>query len=222
MDKRRLYIFMALVLALVLIAVISLVLTGGGIKDSAPSGSASPTESAQPSSAVTPSAEESTSPSASPTVSVSPTVQPIATAEPTPTPSAQPTVTRTISESGSFESSTGTKMIMYLNWTLVSQNSETATLRVNLSLSTYTLSLGQRSGVITVAGVDHSFTSPAIDYESELTRNSATLADMSFDVTVPVGQLTSIPVSASWSFNGTYGGTEIAQVTAGGTITVQG
>ena len=111
---------------------------------------------------------------------------------------------------------------MYANWTATSQNSETVTIKIDVILSTYTFSVGAHSGVITVAGVDYAFTNPAIDYKSEKTRNNALLTSRSIEVTVPAGQATSIPVSVSWTFNGRYGGVSIDQVTAGGTINIQG
>lgn len=140
-------------------------------------------------------------------------------------PAPQPTqqvINRTINQTGSFESNTGTKMIMYANWTATSQNSETVTIKLDVILSTYTLSVGPHNGVITVAGVDYSFTSPGISYKSEKVRNNAVLTSRSIEVTVPAGQATAIPVSVKWDFYGTYGGVEISRVSAGGTINIQG
>lgn len=151
--------------------------------------------------------------------SPSPSVQPGQTAAPQPT---QQVINRTINQTGSFESNTGTKMIMYANWTATSQNSETVTIKLDVILSTYTLSVGPHNGVITVAGVDYSFTSPGISYKSEKVRNNAVLTSRSIEVTVPAGQATAIPVSVKWDFYGTYGGVEISRVSAGGTINIQG
>lgn len=157
--------------------------------------------------------------SADPSASPSPSVQPGQTAAPQPT---QQVINRTINQTGSFESNTGTKMIMYANWTATSQNSETVTIKLDVILSTYTLSVGPHNGVITVAGVDYSFTSPGISYKSEKVRNNAVLTSRSIEVTVPAGQATAIPVSVKWDFYGTYGGVEISRVSAGGTINIQG
>ncbi len=229
MSKHKINIFIALVLVLIIVAALSAWLTGRDIKDSLPAESAQPTPALTPSviSTPTPVPTESASPSASP--SESPSVSPSATPAPgtSPAPSASPqpsqqVINRTINQSGSFESSTGTKMIMYANWTATSQNSETVTIKLDVILSTYTFSVGAHSGVITVAGVDYAFTNPAIDYKSETTRNNALLTSRSIEVTVPAGQATSIPVSVSWTFNGRYGGVAIDQVTAGGTISIQG
>ena len=199
MNKHRINIFIALVLVLIIIAAVSMWLTSRDIKDTVP------TESAQPT------AEPSSSPS--------PSVQPGQTAAPQPT---QQVINRTINQTGSFESNTGTKMIMYANWTATSQNSETVTIKLDVILSTYTLSVGPHNGVITVAGVDYSFTSPGISYKSEKVRNNAVLTSRSIEVTVPAGQATAIPVSVKWDFYGTYGGVEISRVSAGGTINIQG
>ncbi len=222
MDKHRVNIFIALVLVLIIIAAVSAWLTGDSIKDTVPS------ETADPSPAVTPSVISTPTPEPEQSPAVSPSAQPDGDdnngdnnddngSEPAPSG-----ITRSINQSGSFESNTGTKMIMYVNWTAVSENSETVTLSFNIVLSTYTLSVGPHNGIITVNGVDYKFTSPGISYRSEKVRNEASLAAVTATVTVPAGQAASIPVSASWDFFGTYGGVEISQVTAGGTISIQG
>ena len=208
-------------LGLIIIAGVSLWLTSRDIKNTVPTESAQPTPALTPSviSTPTPAPAESARPSADPSASPSPSVQPGQTAAPQPT---QQVINPTITHTGSFESNTGTKMIMYANWTATSQNSETVTIKLDVILSTYTLSVGPHNGVITVAGVDYSFTSPGISYKSEKVRNNAVLTSRSIEVTVPAGQATAIPVSVKWDFYGTYGGVEISRVSAGGTINIQG
>lgn len=221
MDKRRINIFIALVLVLIIIAAVSAWATSSSIKDTVPRQSAEPT-----------------APVVTPTVVSTPTPAPTETPVPSVQPTGEPTggegnnggtttqtpsqLERVINQSGSFESSTGTKMIMYANWTAVSQNSESVTIKVDLVLSSYTLSVGAHNGVVTINGVDYRFTSPGISYKSEKVRNNAALASVMATVTVPAGQAVNIPVSASWDFYGTYGGVEISQVTASGTISIQG
>lgn len=221
MNKHRINIFIALVLVLIIIAAVSMWLTSRDIKNTVPTESAPPTPALTPSviSTPTPAPAESARPSADPSASPSPSVQPGQTAAPQPT---QQVINRTINQTGSFESNTGTKMIMYANWTATSQNSETVTIKLDVILSTYTLSVGPHNGVITVAGVDYSFTSPGISYKSEKVRNNAALTSRSIEVTVPAGQATAIPVSVKWDFYGTYGGVEMSRVSAGGTINIQG
>lgn len=221
MNKHRINIFIALVLVLIIIAAVSMWLTSRDIKNTVPTESAQPTPALTPSviSTPTPAPAESARPSADPSASPSPSVQPGQTAAPQPT---QQVINRTINQTGSFESNTGTKMIMYANWTATSLNSETVTIKLDVILSTYTLSVGPHNGVITVAGVDYSFTSPGISYNSEKVRNNAVLTSRSIEVTVPAGQATAIPVSVKWDFYGTYGGVEISRVSAGGTINIQG
>ena len=221
MNKHRINIFIALVLVLIIIAAVSMWLTSRDIKNTVPTESAQPTPALTPSgiSTPTPAPAESARPSADPSASPSPSVQPGQTAAPQPT---QQVINRTINQTGSFESNTGTKMIMYANWTATSQNSEIVTIKLDVILSTYTLSVGPHNGVITVAGVDYSFTSPGISYKSEKVRNNAVLTSRSIEVTVPAGQATAIPVSVKWDFYGTYGGVEISRVSAGGTINIQG
>ena len=223
MNKHKINIFIALVLVLIVIAAVSALLTSRNINNTVPTESEQPTPALTPSviSTPTPAPAQSAEPSASPNT----TNDPNATDKPTQTNAPQPSnrvVNRTINQSGSFESNTGTKMIMYANWTATSQNSETVTIKLDVILSTYTLSVGPHNGVITVAGVDYSFTSPGISYKSEKVRNNAVLTSRSIEVTVPAGQATAIPVSVKWDFYGTYGGVEISRVSAGGTINIQG
>ena len=223
MNKHKINIFIALVLVLIVIAAVSALLTSRNINNTVPTESEQPTPALTPSviSTPTPAPAQSAEPSASPNT----TNDPNATDKPTQTNAPQPSnrvVNRTINQSGSFESNTGTKMIMYANWTATSQNSETVTIKLDVILSTYTLNVGAHSGVITVAGVDYSFTSPGISYKSEKVRNNAVLTSRSIEVTVPAGQATAIPVSVKWDFYGTYGGVEISRVSAGGTINIQG
>ena len=219
MNKHRINIFIALVLVLIIIAAVSMWLTSRDIKNTVPTESAQPTPALTPSVISTPAPTESAQPTAEPSSSPSPSLQPGQTAAPQPT---QQVINRTINQTGSFESNTGTKMIMSANWTATSQNSETVTIKLDVILSTYTLSVGPHNGVITVAGVDYSFTSPGISYKSEKVRNNAVLTSRSIEVTVPAGQATAIPVSVKWDFYGTYGGVEISRVSAGGTINIQG
>lgn len=150
MNKHRINIFIALVLVLIIIAAVSMWLTSRDIKDTVPTESAQPTPALTPSviSTPTPAPTESAQPTAEPSSSPSPSAQPGQTAAPQPT---QQVINRTINQTGSFESNTGTKMIMYANWTATSLNSETVTIKLDVILSTYTLSVGPHNGVITVA-----------------------------------------------------------------------
>lgn len=210
MDKHRTNIFISLVLVLLIIAAISAWATGSSIKRNAPSVSEKP----------------ETSDNASPTVT--PTPQP--TAEPTATPAPEtpaPTIepvgnTRTVDESGSFSSNTGTKLNMVANWSVTSANDSELTLKLDLVLNSYTLSVGPHNGVVTVNGVDYSFTSPGISYKNEQYMNSAPMTSLTVTVPAPLGETVSIPVAVSWDFYGTYGGKDISKITASDTISVQG
>ena len=117
MNKHRINIFIALVLVLIIIAAVSMWLTSRDIKYTVPTESAQPTPALTPSviSTPTPAPTESAQPTAEPSSSPSPSAQPGQTAAPQPTQSA--VINRTINQTGSFESNTGTKMIMYANWT---------------------------------------------------------------------------------------------------------
>ena len=207
MNKHRTNVFISLVLVLIIIAAISAWATGSSIKRNAPSVSEKPEVSDNASAAATP----------SPQPTVLPTAQPTSAPEPTPAAS-----TRTVSESGSFSSNTGTKLNMQVNWSVSSANDRELTLQLDLVLYSYTLSVGPHNGVVNVNGTDYSFTSPGISYKSEQYMNAAPMTSMPLTVPAKLGETVSIPVSVSWDFYGTYGGKDIGRITAADTITVQG
>lgn len=208
MDKHRTNIFISLVLVLLIIAAISAWATGSSIKRNAPSVSDKPETSDTPTVTQTP----------------QPTVEPTATpAVQTPQPTTEPVGnTRVVDESGSFASNTGTKLNMVANWSVTSANDNELTLKLDLVLNSYTLSVGPHNGVVTVNGVDYSFTSAGISYKSEQQMNSAPLTSLTVTIPAPLGDAVSIPVAVSWDFYGTYGGKDISKITASDTISIQG
>ena len=207
MDKHRTNVFISLVLVLLIIAAISAWATGSSILSNAPSVSEKPETGDSAVAAVTPAPQTTAAPSA----------QPTSTPEPTPVGS-----TRTISESGSFSSNTGTKLNMQVNWSVTSANDKELTLQLDLVLYSYTLSVGPHNGVVSVNGADYSFTSPGVSYKSEQYMNAAPLTSITVTVPAELGEAVSIPVEASWDFYGTYGGKDISRITAADTITIQG
>lgn len=205
MDKHRTNVFISLVLVLLIIAAVSAWATGSSIKRNAPSVSEKPEVSDNASAAATP------------------TPQPTPTPKPTPTPEPTPPgSTRTVNESGSFSSNTGTKLNMQVNWSVTSANDSELTLQLDLVLYSYTLSVGPHNGVVNVNGTDYSFTSPGISYKSEKYMNAAPMTSLTVTVPAQLGETVSIPVDVSWDFYGTYGGKDIGRITAAETITIQG
>lgn len=211
MDKHRTNVFISLVLVLLIIAAISAWATGSSILRGAPDVSKKPTVSDNASAASTPTPQQTAVPT------TAPSAKPVQTPEPTPVGS-----TRTVNESGSFSSNTGTKLNMQVNWTVTSANDKELTLKLDLVLNSYTLSVGPHNGVVSVNGSDHSFTSPGVSYKSEQHMNSAPMTSLTVTIPAELGQTVSIPVTASWDFYGTYGGTDIGKITASDTITIQG
>ena len=203
MDKHRTNVFISLVLVLLIIAAVSAWATGSSIKRNAPSVSEKPEVSDNASAAATP------------------TPQPTPTPEPTPEPT-PPGSTRTVNESGSFSSNTGTKLNMQVNWSVTSANDSELTLQLDLVLYSYTLSVGPHNGVVNVNGTDYSFTSPGISYKSEKYMNAAPMTSLTVTVPAQLGETVSIPVDVSWDFYGTYGGKDIGRITAAETIAIQG
>lgn len=207
MDKHRTNVFISLVLVLLIIAAISAWATGSSIRRNAPSVSEKPEVGDNVPATPTPMPQQTAAPTAEPT------------SMPEPTTAGN---TRTVNESGSFSSNTGTKLNMQVNWSVTSANDKELTLQLDLVLYSYTLSVGPHNGVLSVNGNEHSFTSPGISYKSEQYMNAAPMTSITVTVPAELGETVSIPVEASWDFYGTYGGKDIGKITASDTITIQG
>lgn len=154
-------------------------------------------------------------PTVAPTVAPTPAPTPEPTVAPTPEPE-PPTQTVTTTGSGAFSSSTGTSLDMIVSWQTFTDEYGNHKLNVDLSTTSYSFNTGAiYEGLqLTVNGVTYTANSPAINYTGD-TPASNVLG--SFTVDVPEGN---VNVSAVWHFRGSYGGTELAEISAGGNIYV--
>ncbi len=149
------------------------------------------------------------------------TPAPTETPEPTPTPTATPEPTPEDTpvpdSSGSFRSDTGTGLNLVVDWEARDAGGGDVSITFNVYAESYSLYSSECwNGVtVTLAGKDHSFTTSAISCDA----NRLTKSPLG-SVTVVTAADSSIPVSARWSFGGTYGGTELPTLTASGTVTL--
>ena len=118
-------------------------------------------------------------------------------------------------KSGKFVTDTNTNLILTLEWTLKASADGSRTLDVALSLSHYQIYIGarERTGTMTVNGIDYAFSTPNIAYDLE----SYTTTPL-FSQTIPVtaGDLT---VDVVWPFMGTYSDVYMENISVGGIIT---
>ncbi len=121
----------------------------------------------------------------------------------------------TSSTSGRLSSASGTSLNLIVDWVRTpGQNADSLT--VTVRLTSYRLSVGERPGLgrLSVGGEAVSFSTEPIC----ITDNSnPTLTDLyTHTFSVPSGQ--TVPLSASWPFNGTYAGVELGSLSVQGSI----
>lgn len=151
-----------------------------------------------------------------------PTPQPTPTPAPTPVPTPVPTPEPVYGEtlgSGSFSSQYGIGMDLVTDWSVTTLNANEVSVAVTVRLySGAVYSVPVPLG-INVGGQYVTLTAAAVDY-SDAAMAYHTLGSQTFTVSAPSGQTTSIPVEASWHFDGTYGGTDVPALECGSFINV--
>lgn len=208
---------LALLILVIIVVALIFILRGGGDDTTEPSDDPgvgtvtdAPSDSTDPAdvSVPTPPTQET----AEPTASATPTPTPTPTLTPTPTPTPTPAVS---ASSGSFRSETDTGLNIVVDWTLT-PGANGATLSFKVSTESYSLYNNEAwHGLsVTIGGQTWEFDTKAIEYEgpglgtNELAEGSIELSSSAIPATAEV----------SWHFQGKYGGTELENITATGTI----
>ena len=156
-------------------------------------------------------------PTATPIPTAVPT--PVPTAVPTPTPTPLPTATPVITRevTGEFRSETGAWLNIIIAYS-ASRNGDKASIQTNVYVESYSLETGKGTDDlhISIDGKDtYVSTGPILITENhQMTR---TLLGSAETEVRPGSQ---VAVSASWRFNGNYGGKELGTLTAQGTVAV--
>ncbi len=144
----------------------------------------------------------------SPTNAPEPTRAP-ATATPKPTaPPTEPPPVESVTASNSFSSYTGVGLNMSVSWTATDLGDGTTRLSINGTVNSYALEVMSLPVSISFSGYTRSLMGNSISAGDGLHSNG--LFSTSMDV--PTG--TSGTMTVTWSYNGTYSGTEISDVTA--------
>ena len=117
-------------------------------------------------------------------------------------------------------SKTGTYLNLYIDYTTV-DNGDTITVTASVGIDCYSISVGARKdlGEITINGKTQTFSSPKITKEENV-RSSIHFETLVFTVPKHISGETTLNISASWIFNGVYGGKELGTITINETITV--
>ena len=220
MSRHRLNVFITLIFVLLIIAGITAWLTGPVTNDSN-----EPEETAAPA----PTSSVETPPPAvntdKPVESAAPSQTPQASDEPEESQEPEdPSIpkTRTLNLSGDFNTTTGTNLNMSVKWTAVSKNDETVTLTATAYIYSYTMHYGSTTGTMSINGISKSFVSNSINYDNTDKLQEVKLCTMSVDLPIAVGESVSIPVSATWDFNGTYNKQEFSGISADQYILIEG
>lgn len=210
MSKRRSYVFIALVLALLIIAGLAAILTRNSID-----------EPDKPDPQETP---EQSQEIVVPTDTPEPTGTPAPTETPEPTESPIPSElpTREVSGSGSFRSDTGTNLNMLVKWSASAKDNDEVNVKFDVYLTSYSIGVGARVGTLTVDGTSRSFSTEGIDISNNKSVTETLIHSESVSVPVEFGKTVSIPVSVSWIYNGSYNGKDLETVTAEDVIIING
>ena len=214
MSKSRLYVFIAFVLLILMLAAVFLwvLKSPSNNEPDKPVASPSPTQAAV--------SDPTPVPSAAPPV----TAAPVATPTPAPTPTDDGKAhTRSLDKSGSFVSDGDTALKLEAAWSVTSKNDDELLVTVTVSARHYSLVIGQRYGTFSVGGQSKSFTSPAFDIEDGGNYTTSTqLASESFVVPCKLGESVDLPVSVTWSYHGAYSGVDYKDIVASGSIHIDG
>ena len=99
-------------------------------------------------------------------------------------------------------------------------DAESVSVTVTVSVQSGTLYSGPVPLGISVGGQYQTLTANSVNYDSTAV-GKHTLGSQSFTAAAPAGQVSTIPVQASWHFGGSYGGNELPVLECGGTISVK-
>lgn len=204
MKKQTAYIFAAIVVVLIMIALVCMWITGsiGGGDKPAPSPTPTPAPAYSAPPAVTP----------TPTPALTPTPAPTPT--PTPAPTAeQPSGTKLAS--GAFDSSTGVGINTHTVWTASRLSDGSTELTVSVYARSYSLGIGPRAITVSINGSAVSGMTRAFDVDSP---NSATdTLIYSCKCAVSPGTLT---LGVDWSYKGQYSGQDIDVISSSTTANI--
>ena len=170
-----------------------------------PTATTAPTATPAPSATPVPTAAPTAVPTATPVPTVAPTETPVPTIAPTAVPN--------YAKSGEIRSDSGTYLNLLVKWNLT--DGETATLKLDVYVTSYALVTGESSSSVVVnVGGNISYVPTKSLNLTNTSLEETYLGSSSVEVTPG----TDVPVNVTWNFNGTYSGKDVAAITAADTI----
>lgn len=212
MSQKKLYVTIALVLALLILA-IALIWIIASRPNDAPNAP-----------------KETTAVSDEPDITASPEPSLAPTPTPTPVPTSTPEPvddgkghTRDLNLSGAFKSDSGTQLNLGVEWSVVSKNDEELLVSVTVKLYHFSIGIGPRHGTVAVGDQRDGFLSAALELEAvEDYITSTVLHTSSFTIPCALGESLELPISASWDYNGSYSRVDIKTIETSDTIVING
>lgn len=126
-----------------------------------------------------------------------------------------------VQESGWFRSDTGTGLNLRLDWDVVQPDGEAAAeVSVTAVLQHYSLHVGARTVTLSIGDLDFTCQASAIHANDNTTPQETKLASNTAAFARASGQTIEVPISASWTFNGTYAGKKIETITTTQTLVI--
>ncbi|MBR6709550.1 MAG: hypothetical protein IKL84_07725 [Clostridia bacterium] len=140
-----------------------------------------------------------------------------APAETTAPPQAKPFVIPTDAK-GHFSSDTGSNLEIHIDWSVLAVTEDTVTIRAETYITCYSISVSARQGgILRIGNASQNFSTAEI-YQEKDVKQIVPFASAIVDVPRNLTGITTVDVSASWPFIGTYSGVKIDRLTCEGII----
>ncbi len=124
-------------------------------------------------------------------------------------------------ESGILYSNESEMLVLFVDWSAVSFDGETATVRVRVGLNCYGISTGKKQLTVKVNGKTQELQTPAIE-NTKNQEKTFQFADLNFEVRLTRPYRKQLHISAVWDYDGTYIGQPIEALTVAAKIRFPG
>ena len=124
-------------------------------------------------------------------------------------------------EEGTLYSTESQLLVLFAEWSAVSKDGKTATVKVKTGIDCYSLSTGRRNLTVTVNGESQVYITPTIENTVD-DKNSFDFVQFEFEVDLEGDAPYVLDISAVWDYNGIYHGQQIDDLTATAKISFPG
>ncbi len=129
---------------------------------------------------------------------------------------------RVLDLSGSISSQNSDDLKLRVDWHVTSVSDSEISIETEVYLCSYEISTAAHNGTLRICGKEYSFVSQAIECSNGTGVQETLLYSSTVTVAADVGETVAVPISATWNYNGSYGGRQIDRITAEKTVTIQG